>query len=108
MATGSVPLLAAAVWDRTSPLAKGVVDYLIRESPVMEMLPWIPFSGEAFVSREQDQRPTPAFRQVNATYSRTYGTERRHFWGVTIAGGEVFVDNAIVNLRGNSAATKAN
>lgn len=108
MATGSVPLLLAADYDKRSPLARGVVDYLVRESPIIESIPWISFDGEAFASREQDQRPTVGFRNVNATYSRTYGTERRHFWGVAIAGGEVFVDNFIVRTRGNSAATKAN
>ena len=108
MASGAVPLLTAVSLDDGNMLAKGVIDTIAQESPIMEQMPWITIAGESYVTREEDERTAVAFRKVNATYSTTYGTERKHYWGVAIVGAEVKVDTFIVNTRPNTVGTKAN
>jgi hypothetical protein len=106
MASGSVPLLTAVSIDDGNMLARGVIDTIIQESPIVEQLPWVSIVGESYVTREEDERTAIAFRKVNATYSTTYGTERKTYWGIAICGGEVKVDNFIVNTRGDVVGAK--
>lgn len=106
MASGSVTLLEAAKWG-TDLLKKGVVETIIRESPILEQLPMITIQGNALKHMAEDTLPTVSYRSVNSTYSRDFGTDTEYFWGTTILGGEVFVDNYIVRTRGNLADVKA-
>lgn len=107
MATsGSVTLLEAAKWG-DDLLKKGVVETIIRESPILETLPFVTIQGNALKHMEEDTLPSVAFRGVNTTYTRDFGTDAEHYWGVTILGGEVFVDNFIVRTRGNLGDVKA-
>lgn len=104
--SGSVTLLEAAKWG-DDLLKKGVVETIIRESPILETLPWITIQGNALKHLAEDTLPTVSFRDVNETYTRDFGTDTEHFWGTTILGGEVFVDNYIVRTRGNLGDVKA-
>ena len=105
-ASGAVTLLESHK-DSGNMLKTGVVETLIQESPILEMLPMTSFVGAAYETNLEYDLPDPEFRQVNATYNRSFGTDRKVFWGVAILGGEVFVDNFIVRTRGNVVDTKA-
>lgn len=100
MPSGSVTLLEASKCS-SDPLKRGVVETIIQESPILEMLPQMTIQGNALKHMEEGSLPTPTFRQVNATYSRSWGSDLEHFWGTTILGGEVFVDNYLVKVRGD-------
>jgi len=100
MPTGSVPLLESVKYG-SDMLKTGVVETIVQESPIMMRLPFINIEGNALKTYEEGSLPGTAFRQVNASYSRTWGSDREHTWGVAILGGEVFVDNFIVRTRGN-------
>lgn len=104
--SGSVTLLEAAKWG-DDLLKKGVVEVIIRESPILETIPMITIQGNALKSMVEDTLPTVGFRDVNGTYSRDFGTDAEHYWGTAILGGEVFVDNYIVRTRGNLGDVKA-
>ena len=104
--SGSVTLLEAAKWG-DDLLKKGVVETIIRESPILETLPMVTIQGNALKHMMEDTLPTVGFRDVNATYSRDFGTDSEHYWGTAILGGEVFVDNYIVRTRGNLGDVKA-
>lgn len=104
--SGSVTLLEAAKWG-DDLLKKGVVETIIRESPILERLPMITIQGNALKHVVEDTLSSVSFRSVNSTYSRDFGTDTEHFWGTTILGGEVFVDNYIVRTRGNLGDVKA-
>lgn len=106
MPSGAVPLLEAANCSGNM-LKSGVVETLIQESPLMRYLPWLTFQGEALVSREEVDLPTPAYRNIGETYSRSYGTDTKYFWGTTILGGEIFVDNYEVRVMGDVVNIKA-
>lgn len=106
MPSGSVTLLEASKYGNDT-LKRGFVETLIQESPLFEQLPMMTIQGNALQHNVEVSLPTPAFRQVNATYSRSYGTDTSHFWGTAILGGEVFVDNYLVRVRGNVVDVKA-
>ena len=106
MATGSLSLLEAAKYGSTT-LGRGVVSTLIQESPILEMLPFTSITGNALRVTVEDTLPTPAFRDVNETYSRTHGTDTERFFGCAILGGEVFIDNYIVRVQADQISAKA-
>lgn len=103
---GSVTLLEAVRWG-TDVLKKGVVEIIIQESPVLEMLPMVTIQGNSLKRTLETSLPTVSFRDVNQTYTRDFGTDENVFWGTAILGGEVFVDNYIVNTMGNVLDVKA-
>lgn len=104
--SGNVTLFEAAKWG-DDLLKKGVVDTIIRESPILEVLPFITIQGNALKHMVEETLPSVAFRDVNETYTRNFGTDSEVYWGVAILGGEVFVDNYIVRTRGNLGDVKA-
>jgi hypothetical protein len=106
MPSGSVTLLEAAK-TTGEPLKKGVVDIIIRESPILERLPMIKIVGNAWQRRLESTLSTVSFRDVNETYTRDYGADEDFFWGTSILGGEVFVDNYIINTMGDKGDVKA-
>lgn len=106
MPSGSLTLLEAAK-SGSDLLHAGVVETLIQESPLLEMMPVVTIKGNAIKHRVEGTLPTPAYRQVNASYTRSWGADLEHYWGVTILGGEVFIDNFIINTMGNEWDEKA-
>lgn len=106
MASGSLGLLESAKYGNDK-LASGVVETLIQESPLLEMLPFTAISGNAIKVTVEDTLPTPSFRNVNETYSRTHGTDTERYFGCSILGGEVFIDNYIVRVQANQISAKA-
>lgn len=106
MASGAVSLLEAT--KSSSDMKKrGVVQTIIQESPIIEMLPWLSFAGNALKQTVEDTVAQVSFRAVNGTYSRTYGTDTERYWGVSILGGEYAVDNFLVDVTGSEEDLEA-
>lgn len=101
MPSGNVTLLEAAKCG-TDMLKQGVIEVLIEESPMIETLPWMSFEGTALRHQEEGTLPSVQFRNVNEGYTSSWGSDNEHFWGVAILGGEVKVDNFLVNVVGNA------
>lgn len=106
MPSGNVTLLEAAKTG-TDMLKRGVVATIIQESPIIEQLPWMTIQGNALKHRVESNLPSVQFRDVNETYTRSWGTDVEHFWGVAILGGEVFVDNYLLKVVSNQEDLKA-
>jgi hypothetical protein len=106
MATGALTLLEAAK-NGGDKLVTGVIETIIQENPLIEMLPWMSFEGIAYVSQYEETLPNVQFRKVGGTYNKSFGTKSKKFWGVAILGGEVGIDNFLVNVTGNLASNKA-
>lgn len=105
--TGAVTLLEASKSQYSSDtLKRGVVEIIIRESPIAEQLNWMPISGNALKQDVEGTLPNVQFRSVNETYTSDFGTDTERFWGTTILGGEVYVDNYLVKVRGNVNSLK--
>jgi hypothetical protein len=73
----------------------------------LEQLPWITVSGRSYVKTIEGELPLPAFRQVNASYTVTHGSDEEEHWGTTIFGGEYKVDNAEVDVIANERDIEA-
>lgn len=106
MPSGSVTLLEAS--KSGSDLKKrGVVETIIQESPEIEMLPWMTISGNALKHTTEGTLASVEFRAVNSTYNKSFGGDEEHFWGVSILGGEVFIDNFLLRVTANQESLKA-
>lgn len=97
MPTGALTLIEATKASEDQ-LKQGVVEVLIQENPMLEVLPWRPFQGNALRHFEEGTLPNVQFRNVNEGYTQSFGTDNDHFWGVAILGGEVKVDKFLVNV----------
>ena len=107
VAAGAVTLLEASKAMYSSDMLKrGVVEIIIRESPVAEQMPWMTIAGNALKQQVEAELPTVGFRDVNETYTQDFGTDTERYWGTTIMGGEVFVDNYLVRVRGDVTSVK--
>jgi hypothetical protein len=105
--TGSVPLLEAANGTE-SVLKTGFVNTIIQHSRMAELIPWMTINSDSIKHQEEVDLPNPAFRDVYESYTATFGRDIDFYWGVTILGGEVKLDNYLVNVMGNVKAQKAN
>lgn len=106
--SGAVTLLEASKAQYSNDtLKRGVVEIIIQESPIAEQLPWATIAGNALKQDVESTLPTVGFRSVNEDYTADFGTDTERFWGTTILGGEVFVDNYLIKVRGNVASVKA-
>lgn len=106
MPSGSLTLLEANK-DSTNKLKRGVVSTLIQESPILEMLPFTGFEGNALEVEVEVSLPSPQYRSVNEGYTKSFGGNTTRMFGVSILGGEVFVDNYILKVHSNQAQAKA-
>lgn len=103
--TGSVPLLEILKELRASEASVAYAETIIYESDLLSLLPTRAISGEALRSEEEVSLPTPLFRQFNDTYPNSdWGGDREHFWGTTIMGGEITVDNKALAQYGEARA----
>lgn len=106
MPSGPVSLTTAAKYGGDQ-IAEGIIETLIQESPLLEMLPWTSFSGNALQKNVEVSLPDVQFRQVNAGYSASYGSNDKTYWGVAILGGEIKVDNFEVDVVASEADLEA-
>lgn len=106
MPAGSLTLLEANK-DSTNKLKRGVVATLIQESPILEMIPFMSFNGNAIEVEVEVSLPAPQFRSVNEGYTRSFGGNTKRMFGISILGGEVFVDNYLLLVHSNQANAKA-
>lgn len=97
MPTGALSLVEATKASHDEHKL-GVVETLIEESPMIEVLPWTPFAGNALQHDEEGTLPNVQFRRVNEGYTPSFGSDNSHFWGVAILGGEVKVDKFLINV----------
>lgn len=103
---GAWTLLEAAKYS-SNMRKKGVIMTLIQESPLLEQLPFTEFAGNAIEIDVEATLPDVQFRSVNETYDRSYGTDTKRMFGVSILGGEVYIDNFLLKVKANQLDAKA-
>lgn len=104
--SGAWTLLEASKYS-TNLRKKGMIQTLIQESPLLEQLPFTDFAGNAIEIDVEATLPDVQFRAVNETYDRSYGTDTKRMFGVSILGGEVYIDNFLLKVKANQLDAKA-
>ncbi len=93
--------LAQAATLSTNDLQRGVLETFVMSSPVLDRLPLLPISGNAYAYNEEATLPGVAFRSVNEAYVESTGTVNQKTESLVILGGDADVDRFIVQTRGN-------
>lgn len=97
---GELTLVEAAKLS-TNVLQKGVIEIFARTSPILELLPFMEISGNAYNYNVESTLPSVAFRSTNEAYVGSAGSLTQGTEGLVILGGDIDVDRYIVQTRGN-------
>lgn len=93
--------LAESAKLSANDLQRGVVETIVVASPVLDRLPFLPVTGNAYAYNEEATLPGVEFRAVNTAYSESTGTVNQKTESLVILGGEADVDTFIVQTRSN-------
>jgi hypothetical protein len=104
--SGAWTLLEANKYS-SDTLKRGVIETLTQESPILEMLPFTSIQGNAIEVTIEGTLPGVQFRDVNEGYTRDFGTDTKRMFGVSILGGEVFIDNYLLKVKADKVDAKA-
>ncbi|MFF0630670.1 major capsid protein [Streptomyces sp. NPDC004296] len=82
-------------------LQRGVIETFVQESPILDRLPLIQVTGNAYKYNEESSLPGVSFRAVNEAYPESTGTLNQRIETLAILGGDADLDKFIVQTRGN-------
>ena len=81
----------------------GIVEMFVQESNVLDRLPFVPISGNAYAYHRELALPGAATRAVNASWVESTGTFEKKTESLKIYGGEFHVDRFIQKTMANPA-----
>lgn len=96
----AMTLVEAAKYSQND-LQRGVLETFVIESPVLDRIPFMEISGNAFAYNQEATLPGVEFRAVNAAYTESTGTINQATESLVILGGDADVDTFLVATRGN-------
>lgn len=98
----AITLAESAVLSQNK-LEKGIVEELIKESPLMGMMPFVDLVGNALaINREDaDSMGSVAFQAVNGIWQESHATFEQVTFPLKVLGGDADVDNLIQKSRSN-------
>lgn len=93
--------LAQLAKIETEPLRKGVIMNLLRDSKLMEVIPWTPVSSLTSIAVRYKTLPTGgAFRKIGGSYTETTDGDVEQIWeSVYPFGGEIKFDRIFDNVK---------
>ncbi|HZQ35045.1 MAG TPA: phage major capsid protein [Dehalococcoidia bacterium] len=80
---------------------QGVVETIVKESPVLQVLPFIDITGNALVYNQENALATAGFFNVGDTWVESTPTFTQQTATLTILGGDADVDNYLRQTRSN-------
>jgi len=83
----------------TDDLQRGVIETIIEDAPLLQLLPFMDVSGNAYAYVQENALPSVGFRAVNAGYTEAAGTFTEKSESLKILGGDVDVDRFIIRTR---------
>jgi len=93
--------LAEAAKLSEDVLLKGVMEIIIKDSPILQKLPFIDVVGNSLKYNQENALPTVAFYAVGDTWAESAPTFTQKTATLTILGGDADVDNYIQQTRSN-------
>lgn len=83
----------------TTHLQRGVIETFVQESPILDRIPFMNISGNAYAYNAEGTLPGVEFRAVNGAYSESTGTVNQATESLVILGGDADVDRFIQQTR---------
>ena len=96
----AVTLAQSALLSRDD-MQRGVIETFVLESNILDRLPLIDITGNAYSYNEESALPGVEFRAVNAGYTESTGTVAQKTEKLVILGGDADVDRFIQQTRSN-------
>ena len=84
-----------------NPLQRGVVEVIAASSPVLDKLPFMEVSGNAYQFNREETLPGADFRAINENYIESTGILDPQTEPLKVFGGTSRVDRALVKTQGN-------
>lgn len=94
-------LLAEAAKLSTDLLQRGVIETIVRESPILQLLPWMTIEGNSYKYTQENTLGSADFYGVNATWTESTATFTQQSAALSILGGDADVDNFLHRTMGN-------
>ena len=85
--------LAEAQKMSNDVLIKGIIETIIKESPLLAKLPFLEVNGTGLTYNRETTQPTAGFYAVNDTWAESTGTRTQDTASLTILGGDSDLDN---------------
>ncbi len=82
-------------------LQRGVVETIIKESPVLQMLPFMTIGGNSYKYTQENTLGSADFYGANATWTESTATFTQQSSTLAILGGDADVDNFIRRTTSN-------
>jgi hypothetical protein len=90
--------LADLASQSSDPFEKGVVERFRLTSDLLKIMPWKTITGMTYKYRVEEVAPGVAWRDVNQPYVESTGLIAPRVETLMIAGGDVFLDNALLRM----------
>ena len=85
-------------------LLSGVIETIVKESPVLQSLPFIEVVGNGLTYNQENTAPTAAFYTVGDTWAESTPTFTQVTASLKVLGGDADVDNYLKSTRSNLEA----
>src|SRR5256712_9491015 len=93
--------LAEAAKLSNDVLLTGVVETIIKDSPVLQRLPFIEIAGNGLTYNRENAAPAAAFFDVGDTWTESTPTFTQLTVSLKIMGGDADIDNFLLATRSN-------
>jgi HK97 family phage major capsid protein len=82
-------------------VVQGVIETIVKDSPLLQRLPFIEITGNAITYNRENAQPSAAFFQVGDTWTESTPTFTQLTASLAILGGDADVDRYIATTRNN-------
>lgn len=82
-------------------LLQGVIETIIKQKPMLELLPFIPVTGNGLTYNQENAAATAAFFDVGDTWTESTPTFTQQTAKLKVVGGDADVDNFLARTRSN-------
>lgn len=93
-------LLEASKLHSGETLRAGVIEMFARNSDILRVLPFMNITGSSYAYNQEGALPGVAFRGINEAYDESVGVLNPQVEVLRIAGGDLDVDKAIIDMHG--------
>src|SRR6056297_2055210 len=96
----ALTLVEAAKLNSGDVVKSAIIELYARSSDILQVLPFENILGNALRYNREDKLPGIGFRGVNEAYSESTGVLNPHVETLSISGGDLDVDNFIIQTQG--------